>query len=95
MTLQADVSQIAQRVLRAFEDPTPESLHRELGLAEQFACRTSAFACEEERSELLGAIAREMRAALELGAGGQGYGQAFGPHRQLLHHLSRPARRVN
>jgi hypothetical protein len=87
MTQQIQTAHIAQRVIQALEAASLDSLRKELQAAELFADRDH----EEERSELLGAIAHEMTATL---AGSPSAHTALrgelSPHVQLLYHLSRP-----
>jgi K+-sensing histidine kinase KdpD len=77
------IVEIAQRVIQAAETANVSSLYQELGAAEQLLEN------DEERLELLGAIAHDMRAVL--GAGGARplmLKQDFEPHLHLLRHLS-------
>ncbi len=85
-----ELAQIAQRVIQAAESASFDSLSRELGFAEQFASQ------EEERLELLGAIAHEMRAALAGSSHDRGnLHETLGPHLQILRHLSKPKFSIN
>ncbi len=85
-----EIAQIAQRVIQAAESASFDSLSRELGIAEQFATQ------EEERMELLGAIAHEMRATLAGSPHDRGtLHDALGPHLQILRHLSKPKFSIN
>jgi len=82
--------EIAERVIRAAEGASFSSLHRELRVAEQLLGN------EEERLELLGAIAHDMRASLDAsGSPSLRLQDNFEPHLHLLRHLSRPIRWVN
>ena len=85
-----EIAQIAQRVIQAAESASFDSLSRELGIAEQFASQ------EEERLELLGAIAHEMRTALAGSPHAQGtLHDTLGPHLQILRHLSQSTFSIN
>lgn len=69
---------MARRVLNAAENGSPALLGYELRTAEPFIEE------RDERLELLGAIAQDMRR--QMGEAGQPAG--FGPHLRLLRHLA-------
>lgn len=86
MTQQTQLAVVAQRVIQAVEAASLDSLRQELHAAEVFANRDR----EEERSELLGAIAQEMTATLAgSGSPRSALRRELGPHIRLLYHLSR------
>lgn len=88
MTSQPEAARIARRVVQAAESASFASLSMELILAEQLTAEQLAGE-EEERLELLGAIAREMRAALDTAQStAVDVGDALEPHLALLRHLS-------
>jgi hypothetical protein len=82
--------EIAQRVIEAAETASISSLNQELGAAEQLLGN------DEERLELLGAIAHDMRAVLDASASSPlKLREDFQPHLQLLRHLTLVQRWVN
>ena len=83
MTSQPEAARIARRVVQAAESASFASLSMELGVAEQLA------GDEEERLELLSAIAREIRIVLDTAEySSEDLGDTLGPHLALLRHLS-------
>ena len=75
--------EIAQRVIQAAECANVSSLHQELSIAEQLLGN------DEERLELLGAIAHDMRAALNASVSGAlSLTENFEAHLHLLRNLS-------
>ena len=90
MTSYPEAAQIAWRVVQAAESASFDALSAELGVAEELA------GWEEERLELLGAIARDMRAALAKSASpAEGLRNSLAPHLQLLRHLSQSCLNLN
>jgi len=97
MTQRTQVAHIARRVIRAVEGAPLDSLRNELHAAEQFASSLvdaeAAKTGDQERSELLGAIAHDMTARL---AGAHpNVSRELRPHVTLLYHLSGPRGWVN
>ena len=82
MTTQSEIANIAQKVIRAAECASVAGLRRELEAATLFARRNT----NEERSELLGAIACDIRVALD--SASETPLNSLGPHLRLLYHLS-------
>ena len=83
MTSHPEAAQIARRMVRAAESASFEALSMELGAAELLAGR------DEERLELLKAIARDMRAAIDSSnCPAEDLRDSLIPHLQLLRHLS-------
>jgi hypothetical protein len=75
--------EIAQRVIQAAEGSSVSSLHQELSVAEQL------LGDDEERLELLGAIAHDMRAVLDASLSRPLRPEEdFEAHLHLLRHLS-------
>ena len=83
MTSHSEGAQIARRMVRAAESASFDALSMELGAAELLAGR------DEERLELLKAIARDMRAAIATSTcPTEDLRDSLRPHLQLLRHLS-------
>jgi hypothetical protein len=79
--MQLETAQIAKRMVCAVEAANPDSLNAELCRAERFAAE------EEERLELLGAIAHDIRDTLARSQSSD-LSEALGPHLELLRHLA-------
>ena len=90
MTSHSEGARIARRMIRAAESASFDALSMELGAAELLAGR------DEERLELLGAIARDMRAAIASSTcPAEDLRDSLIPHLQLLRHLSQSRVWVN
>ena len=95
MTSQLQAARIARRVVQAAESASFASLSKELLAAEHLNGEQPASE-EEERLELLGAIAQEMRAAIDTSqCQAADLGDTLEPHLALLRHLSKSRMRLN